>query len=188
MTRQAGKARRRLIAAVAVLVILVWCRRRYDDYVRWMYRGGRPHWWARWQNGASALAFAAGLWPQRAATLEVRGRRSGRLIAVPVVIAAYDGERYLVSMLGEQANWVRNVRASGGQAVLRHGQREAVRLEEVAVERRPAILRRYLALAPGARPHITLQRDAPLADFVQIAPRIPVFRIVSEPEARDLDG
>ena len=131
-TRRVRCPGRWISAGLALLVILAWCRRRYDDYVRWMYHGGRPHRWARWQNRASALAFAAGIWPQRAATLEVRGRRSGRLIAVPVVIADYEGERYLVSMLGEQANWVRNVRAAGGRAVLRHGQREAVRLEEVA--------------------------------------------------------
>ena len=184
MSRQQQRARHWGLGGLALLIVVVWCRRRYDDYVRWMYRGGRPHWWARWQNRASARAFAAGLWPQRAATLEVRGRRSGRLIALPVVITAYEGERYLVSMLGEQANWVRNVRAAGGQAVLRHGQREAVRLEEVAVAQRPAILRRYLALAPGARPHIPIGRTAPLADFAPIAPRIPVFRIVRDSSAQ----
>jgi len=71
-----------------------------------------------------------------------------------VVIADYEGERYLVSMLGKEANWVRNVQAAGGMAVLRHGGRKAVRLEEVPVDARSAILRRYLAVAPGARPHI----------------------------------
>jgi hypothetical protein len=55
-------------------------------------------------------------------------------------------------MLGEDANWVRNVRAAGGRAALRHGHREAVRLEEVPADLRPAILRRYLAAAPGTRP------------------------------------
>ena len=59
---------------------------------------------------------------------------------------------YLVAMLGERANWVRNVRAAGGRAVLRHGKKEAVRLEEVPVDQRPAILRRYLAVAPAPGP------------------------------------
>jgi hypothetical protein len=94
-----------------------------------------------------------------------------------VVITDWEGERYLVSMLGETASWVRNVRAAGGRAVVRHGRRETVRLEEVAVERRPPILRRYLALAPGARPHIPVDRHAPLEEFEAIAPQIPVFRI-----------
>jgi hypothetical protein len=125
----------------------------------------------------SAIAFAAGVWPKRAATLEVRGRRSGRVISFPVVIAGFEGQRYLVAMLGEKTNWVRNVRAAGGRAVLRHGRRESLHLEEVAIHDRPAILRRYLALAPGARPHIAIDRHSSLEEFDRIAPQIPVFRI-----------
>jgi F420H(2)-dependent quinone reductase len=107
--------------------------------------------------------------------LEVRGRRSGPVISFPVVIADYDGERYLVAMLGQNTNWVRNLRAADGRAVLRHGRREAVHLQEVAAEGRPAILRRYLALAPGARPHIPVDRHANLEEFEWIAPdpRLP---------------
>jgi hypothetical protein len=33
-------------------------------------------------------------------TLEVPGRRTGRLVSFPVVVADYQGGRYLVSMLG----------------------------------------------------------------------------------------
>ena len=84
-------------------------------------------------------------------------------------------------MLGERANWVRNVRAAGGRAVLRHGKKEAVRLEEVPVDQRPAILRQYLAVAPGARPHIPVDRNAPLSDFLPVAPGIPVFLINTDP-------
>jgi deazaflavin-dependent oxidoreductase (nitroreductase family) len=156
----------------------------HDDYLRWLYRGGRPNRFARLQNRASAIAFAAGVWPKGAAALEVRGRRSGRVISFPVVIADHDDERYLVSMLGEQANWVRNVRAAGGHAVLRHGRREAVRLAEVPAEARSPILRRYLERAPGARPHIPIDRHAPPEAFDRIAPGIPVFRITTEPLAR----
>jgi hypothetical protein len=47
-------------------------------------------------------------------------------------------------MLGEGAKWVSNVRATGGQAVLRHGRREAVRLEEIDPSVRGPILQRYL--------------------------------------------
>ncbi len=162
--------------------------RRYDDYVRWLYRGGRPNRFARLQNRTWAIASAAGIWPKRAAALEVRGRRSGRSISVPVVIADHDGDRYLVAMLGEETNWVRNVRAADGRAILRHGRLETVRLEEVPVDARPAILRRYLALAPGARPHIPVDRHAPLEEFERIAPQVPVFRIVPVPVAPDPAG
>ena len=150
---------------------------RYATYLRWLYRGGRPNRFAKVQNRMSAIAFASGVWPQRVATLEVRGRRSGRVIAFPVVIADHEGERYLVAMLGEKTNWVLNVRAAGGRAVLRHGRREDLHLQEVAVHERAAILRRYLALAPGARPHIAIDRHSSLQEFDRIAPGIPVFRM-----------
>ena len=119
---------------------------------------------------------------------QVRGRRSGRGISFPVVIADYEGERYLVSMLGEDSNWVRNVRAAGGWAVLRHGRREAVLLEEVSAGTRAPILRRYLALAPGARPHIPIDRHAPLEAFERIAPEVPVFRITAGSTAPQSGG
>jgi hypothetical protein len=149
----------------------------YDDTLRWLYRSGRPGLFARVTNRLSAVAFAAGIWPKRVATLEVRGRSSGRKTSFPVVIADLEGERYLVSMLGEQVNWVRNVRAASGRAVLRHGRREIVHLEEVEDDRRAPILKRYLAVAPGARPHIPIDRRAELAEFKRVAPEIPVFHI-----------
>lgn len=87
--------------------------------------------------------------PSRLGTLEVVGRRSGRVISFPVATADYQGGRYIVAMLGEQTNWVRNIRATGGEAMLRHGRREAVQLDEVDVRARGPILKRYLAIAPG---------------------------------------
>lgn len=145
---------------------------------RWMYRRGRPGLLARVMNRISAVQFSAGvLSPQGAVTLEVPGRRTGRMISFPVAVADYEGERYLVSMLGNDANWVRNVRAAGGQAVLRRRGRQAVHLEQVEVAARAPILRRYLAIAPGARPHVPVDRNAPLAEFERIADQYPVFRI-----------
>jgi hypothetical protein len=51
------------------------------------------------------------------------------------------------------------------------------RLAEVEVRDRAPILRRYLQVAPGARPHIPVDREAPLADFEKISADYPVFRI-----------
>lgn len=142
-----------------------------------MYAGGRPGRLAGLLNRGQAALHSAGVWPKRLATLEVRGRRSGRRISLPVVIADYGGERYLVAMLGAHAGWVANVRAGGGRAVLRHGRRETIRLEEVEVRDRAPILRRYLEVARGARAHFPIDRRAALAEFEAIAPDYPVFRI-----------
>lgn len=87
--------------------------RQYDDYLRWLYRGGHPNRFARLQNRASAVAFAAGIAPRRAAELQITGRRTGRVISFPVVIADVGGERYLVSMLGANVNWMRNLYGRG---------------------------------------------------------------------------
>jgi deazaflavin-dependent oxidoreductase (nitroreductase family) len=143
---------------------------------RWQYRGGRPGWSARITNRLGAIGFAVGIGPSQAATLEVRGHKSGRLISFPVVVVDYQGERYLVAMLGQKTNWVRNLRADG-RAVLRHGRREDVTVEEDLSDERAAILRRYLELAAGARPFFPIDRRAPLSDFERIADAYPVFRI-----------
>ncbi len=90
-----------------------------------------------------------------------------------------EGNRYLASMLGENVQWVRNVRASGGQAVLCSGGREEVRLEEIPIGQRAPILKAYLQVAEGARPHISMDKDAPLVEFEKIAPEFPVFRLIS---------
>ena len=98
---------------------------------------------------------------------------------MPLVVADVDGERYLVSMLGEESNWVRNVRAAGGEVALRHGRREEVRLEEVvAPDLRAPVLKAYLRRATNANAHVPIDEDAPLAEFERVAPGFPVFRIV----------
>ena len=144
---------------------------------RWLYRGNRPNRIARAVNAGSARLASAGIGPARLVTLEVTGRRSGRTISFPVVVADYQGERYLVSMLGEGTNWVRNVRAAGGRAALRHGHRELIRLDEVDPGRRAPILRRYLEVAPGGRTHIPAGPDASPGELERIAPQYPVFHV-----------
>jgi hypothetical protein len=120
---------------------------------------------------------ASGRAPQQFHSLEVRGRRRGRSISLPVVVADYEGERYLVSMVGEDVNWVANVRAAGGHAVLRHGGHEDVRPEEVDPTLRGPILRRYLQLSPRARAHIAVDPSASLEGFNVVAAKYPVFLI-----------
>jgi hypothetical protein len=52
--------------------------------------------------------FSSGIAPDYLATLEVTGRKSGRAISFPVVVAVLDGQRYLVSILGNHSQWVQN--------------------------------------------------------------------------------
>ena len=153
----------------------------FQRYSRWMYRSGRPNWVAKPQNRLSSLAFGAGLMPGRAARLEVIGRRSGQPIRLPVVVADYEGAEYLVSMLGDSAKLGEEHSAADGVATLRRGREEPVRLEEVAIEDRPPIIRRYVEVAPGGRPHLRLPRSASMEQCKALAPRTPVFRITPLP-------
>ena len=145
---------------------------------RWLYRGGRPNRVARLVDRGMAAISARGVTPDYLVTLEVPGRRSGRTISLPLVVADVDGERFLVSMLGQEVSWVRNVRVAGGEVTLKHGYSERVRLEEVPPDRRAPVLKAYLKRAPNARPHLPVDEDAPLDAFEQVADRFPVFRVV----------
>ncbi len=148
-------------------------------FKRWLYHGQRPGWIAKilnrmWANTASKNAMSNGL-----VALEVIGRKSGRIISFPLVMVTIDGQRYLASMLGDNTQWVRNVRASSGKAVLRSGGREEVKLEEIPADQRAPILKAYLQVAEGAQPHIPVHKDAPLAEFERIAAEFPVFRLAT---------
>lgn len=126
-----------------------------------------------------AAVGSAGFLSDRLVTLEVVGRKSRRVVSLPLVVAVVDGQRYLVSMLGNDASWVKNVRAAEGHAILRSRVRVPVFLEELPAAERPSILKAYLQRAPGARPHIPVDKDADLAEFSRIAAAFPVFRVNS---------
>jgi deazaflavin-dependent oxidoreductase (nitroreductase family) len=142
-----------------------------------MYVGGRGNAVARRFARFWALVMGTGLLPRRWVTLEVVGRRSGRMTRFPLGMADWQGHWYLVSMLGNHCNWVRNVRAAGGQVTIRHGRSDNRHLVEVPVPDRAPILKRYLQKVPGARPHVPVDRNASLAEFEAIAEHYPVFRV-----------
>ena len=119
-----------------------------------------------------------GLMPSDTITLAVKGRRSGIVRSNVVTWVKQDGERYLVSPRGE-SEWVRNVRAADGEAVIRHRGRQRVRLEEMATEERAPIIKAYLAkTAMATRAHFGVDPKAEIEEFEAIAGRHPVFRIV----------
>src|SRR6201984_304189 len=145
-------------------------------FQRWQFRSGRPNPSAPVLSRLLGIAFAAGIGPNPAATIEGRGRKTGRKISFPIVVVAYEGERYLVAMLGDKTNWVRNLRADN-HAVLQRGTRENVSVVQDFSGNRRAILRRYLEIAAGARPFFPITRRAPLDDFERIVNEYPVFRV-----------
>lgn len=146
-------------------------------FKRWLYRGGHPNQLTKIINRGWAILHSLGISPDFMVTLEVVGRKSGKTISFPLAMTVINGDRYLVSMLGEDTNWVRNVKAAGGKARLRHGISEQVLLEEVDAKQRAPILKAYLQRAPGARPHMAINKDAPISEFEKISPMYPVFKL-----------
>lgn len=146
-------------------------------HLRLFYRDWRPTRLGRIVNRFWGWWSSTGLPPSFQQTIEVRGRTSGKPRSSPIVIATVDGNRYLVSMLGTQSEWVKNVVAADGEAVLRHGRRERVRLVSVPPEERAPVLREYVRIAISGRTHFPVARGAPLSEFAAIADRYPVFRI-----------
>jgi hypothetical protein len=71
-----------------------------------------------------------------------------------VVVPTVAGERYVVSMFGTISDWVRNIEAAYGDAVISHG--GSVRVRLVPVRRLP-ISRRL----PRSTPYIGLRRLLP---------------------------
>jgi len=146
-------------------------------FKRWLYHGGHPNVLAKILNRGWGILHSLGIFPNRFVTLEVIGRKSGKIVSFPLAMTVINRERYLISMLGEKTNWVSNVRAAGGKARLVHGIREQVLLKEVEINKRAPILKAYLRIAPGARPHIPVSKEAPISEFEKIAAKYPVFRI-----------
>lgn len=145
---------------------------------QWLYSGKRPNWIARTLNRGIAKSASKNISPDGVVALEVIGRKSGRIVTFPLVMTVVDGQRYLASMLGE-SQWVRNVRTADGRAVLRSGGYEEVQLTEIPATERALILKAYLQAAPGARPHVAVDMDAPIEEFEKVAADYPVFRVTS---------
>lgn len=143
---------------------------------RLFYRDWRPTRLGRWANRVAGWSSALGL-SSKAAVLDVRGRASGRPRSTPVVLATVEGSRYLVSMLGPGSDWVKNVEAADGDAVLRQGRRQPIRLVAVPPAERAPILREYVQVATSGRKHLPVAVGAPLPEFEEIAERYPVYRI-----------
>lgn len=97
-----------------------------------------PPWFTR--KVFNPIAMRLGISGTKALT--VPGRRSGRPMSVPVIPVEHDGARYVVSTRGE-ADWVRNLRASGRGEL----GSEPVRAMELPVDRRPPVIEAYRAKA-----------------------------------------
>lgn len=146
-------------------------------YLRYFYRDWRPTRIGRLWSRAYAWISGLGLLPRVVLTLQTHDRRSGRINSTVLVVATYQGQRYLVSMLGEGSEWVQNVRAAGGKASIKRGRSQPVQLTEIPPHERASILKAWTQVATSGRHHLPVAHDAPISDFEAIASDYPAFRI-----------
>jgi deazaflavin-dependent oxidoreductase (nitroreductase family) len=141
-----------------------------------------PGWFTRNVfNRTVALATRVGVSVWGSRILRVRGRTSGLVRETPVNLLTLDGTAYLVAPRGV-TQWVRNLRAAGGEGELRVGRRvRAFHATEVADAEKTDILRAYLKRwkAEVGVFFDGVSAKSPDAELRRIAPDHPVFRIDS---------
>jgi hypothetical protein len=159
-------------------------------YLRWYYRNWRPTRWGRISNRVWAWLAARGLLPPTLVTLQVADRRDGSRQSTVLVVVERDGSRYLVSMLGDTSEWVRNIRAAAGKASINRGRAYPVRLTEIPVHDRAPVLKAWCQVATSGRRHLPVPHDAPVSAFEAIVRDYPVFRIdaLRSDAVADVDG
>ena len=154
-----------------------------SGYLRFFYLDWRPTPLGRVWSRIYAWLAGIGATPAHLVTLQVVNRHNGRLTPTVLVAVSFQGHSYLVSMLGNGSEWVRNVRAAKGRAFLKRGRARPVLLAEIPAAARAPILKAWCQLASSGRNHLPISPGAPLSDFAAIAADYPVFRI-AQPDAQ----
>ncbi len=149
----------------------------------------------RFQNAFMSSWLRLGIPFASFVLLMVRGRKSGKAISTPVAVFVQDGQRYLIAAYGV-VNWVRNLRAAGGEATLLRGQRrERIHASEMPPELATPIFRAALLSGPpgipawGVRiyrrffalPYLSVTLDSTIGEFEREVRTHPVFRIQTMP-------
>jgi deazaflavin-dependent oxidoreductase (nitroreductase family) len=140
-----------------------------------MYK--KPGWFTKNVfNRMVAGLHRLGLGVQGSQTLAVRGRKSGEMRTNPVNPFEIDGRTYLLSPRGT-TQWVRNLRAAGGQGELRSGRKvRHFHAEEVADSDKLPLLRLYMdKWSWEVKGFMGIDADAPDEELRRIAPDHPAF-------------
>ena len=115
--------------------------------------------------------------------LEVRGRKSGRTLTLPVDPIEFEGRRYLVCARGN-SNWARNARIAGEVVLVRAMRRRRYAVRELPPGMRSPILKAYLDRFAGeVQRFFPVPKGSPVEAFNDLAPRYPVFELQPIDEA-----
>jgi deazaflavin-dependent oxidoreductase (nitroreductase family) len=146
-----------------------------------MARYEKPDWLTKHVfNPLVSLLTNLGVSVRGSRILVVRGRKSGQIRTTPVNPLEIGGKRYLVAPRGE-TEWARNLRAARGGELRLGRHREPIVVEELPDDLKPPILREYLRRwkMETGKFFDGVTAESPESELRRIAPRHPVFRILS---------
>ena len=143
----------------------------------------RPNAFERALNRAMGALVRRGLGPAHMRVLEVRGRRSGRVYALPVDLLEQQGRLYLVAPRGH-TEWARNA-AAAGEVTLRRGRNAAAyRVRALDEAEKPAILAAYLLrFRREVQRYFPVPAGSPPAMFTPLLARYPAFELTPKTSA-----
>jgi deazaflavin-dependent oxidoreductase (nitroreductase family) len=142
----------------------------------------KPGWFTRNVfNRLVAGLHKLGFSVQGSQTLAVRGRKSGDMRTNPVNPFELDGRTYLLSPRGT-TQWVRNLRAAGGEGELRSGRKvRRFHADEVPDTEKLPLLRLYMdKWSWEVKGFMGIDADAPDEELRRIAPDHPAFVLTFE--------
>ncbi len=106
--------------------------------------------------------------------LTVRGRKSGKIRTVPLVILERNGKRYVGSPYGI-VDWVRNLRAAGEATLTRGRRAETVNARELPTGEATVLLREDIKGGNPFARYFGVTVDSSLEEFERAAVSHPVF-------------
>jgi deazaflavin-dependent oxidoreductase (nitroreductase family) len=128
-------------------------------------------------NKAFGALVGWGLGPRDYYLLQVKGRRTGRVYSMPVIVVELGGAMFLVAPRG-RTQWARNVEAAPDVTLARGSRRSAYRVRAVPDAEKAPALRAYLdRYRSVVQRYFPIAAGSPPEAFAPIAARYPVFEL-----------
>ena len=111
-------------------------------------------------------------------SLEVRGRKSGKIYSTPVDLLEMDGKKFLVAPRG-RTQWVRNAEVAGEVTLKRGSSRQKYRLRRLGVEEKLPVLKGYLdAFKSEVQRYFPVQAGSAVEEFRVVEGNYPAFELL----------
>jgi len=141
----------------------------------------RPNAFERLLNRAIGTLVRLGIGLPHMRVLEVRGRKTGKLYALPVDLLTEQDKLFLVAPRG-YTQWVRNAETSG-EVTLRRGKSvERYRLRALTDAEKPPIVKAYLdRFRREVQRYFSIPAGSPAEQFTSLASRYPAYELIRVP-------